>query len=106
MTQKAGGDEQWRDGRVPLHVFKTTDEAYEITRDAYFKFFAENALGGKRAFHGIGRMELEVVEMALDLFQAPEGGGGGMTTGGTKRIFMAVRACREWAARTIQYRRR
>ena len=97
MPQKAGGDEQWRDGRVPLHVFKATDEAYEITRDAYFKLFAENALGGKRAFHSIGRMEREVVEMALDLFQAPEGGGGGMMTGGTKSIFMAVRACREWA---------
>ena len=106
MTQKAGGDEQWHDGRVPLHVFKATDEAYEVTRDAYFKLFAENALGGKRAFRSIGRMEREVVEIALDLFQAPEGGGGGMTTGGTKRIFMAVRACREWAARTIQYRRR
>ena len=50
MTQKAGGDEQWRNGRVPLHVFKATDEANEITRDAYFKFFAENALVGKRAF--------------------------------------------------------
>ena len=75
MTQKAGRDEQWRNGRVPLHVFKATDEANEITRDAYFKFFGENALGGKRAFHSIGRMEREVVEMALDLFQAPEGGG-------------------------------
>ena len=96
MTQKAGGDEQWRDGRVPLYVFKATDEAYDIGRDAYFKFFAENALGGKRAFHSIGRMEREVVEMALDLFQAPEGAGGGMTTGGTESIFMAVRACREW----------
>ena len=42
MTQMAGGDEQWRDGRVPLYVFKATDEAYEITRDAY-QFFAENA---------------------------------------------------------------
>jgi glutamate/tyrosine decarboxylase-like PLP-dependent enzyme len=42
-------------------------------------------------------MEREVVEMALDLFQAPEGAGGGMTTGSTESIFMAVRACREWA---------
>ena len=73
MTQKAGGDEQWRGGHVPLHLFKATDEAYEITRGAYFKLVAENALGGKRAFHGIGRMEREVVEMALDLFQASEG---------------------------------
>ena len=44
-------------------------------------FFAENALGGKRAFHSVARMEREVVEMALDLFQAPEGASGVMTTG-------------------------
>ncbi len=35
-------------------------------------------------------------EMALDLSEAPEGAGGGMTTGGTESIFMAVRTCREW----------
>lgn len=93
----ASGDQRWRDGRVPLYVFKATDEAYEVGRNAYFKFFAENALGGKRAFHSVARMEREVVEMALDLFEAPEGAGGGMTTGGTESIFMAVRACREWA---------
>ena len=42
-------------------------------------------------------MEREVVEMALDLFEAPEGAGGGMTMGGTESILMAVRACREWS---------
>ena len=96
----ASGDQRWRDGRVPLYVFKATDEAYEVGRNAYFKFFAENALGDKRAFHSVARMEREVVEMALDLFEAPEGAGGGMTTGGTESIFMAVRACREWARGT------
>ena len=39
LTPMAGGDEQWRDGRVPHYVFKATDEAYEIGRDAYFKFY-------------------------------------------------------------------
>ena len=34
--------------------------------------------------------------MALDLFEAPEGAGGGMTTVETESIFMAVRVCREW----------
>ena len=100
LSEMAGGDERWRDGRVPLYVFKATDEVYEVGRDAYFKFFAENALGGKRAFHSVARMEREVVEMALDLFQAPEGASGGMTTGGTESIFLAVRACREWARST------
>ena len=93
----ASGDQLWRDGRVPLYILKATDEAYEVGRDAYFKFFAENALGGKRAFHSVARMEHEVVETALDLFQAPEGAGGGMTRGSTESIFMAVRACRDWA---------
>ena len=77
----AGGDERWRDGRVPLYVFKATDEVYEVRRGAYFRFFAENALGGKQAFHSVARMEREVVKMALDLFQAPEGASGVMTTG-------------------------
>lgn len=100
----AGGDERWREGRVPLYVFKATDDAYEIGRDAYFKFFAENALGGKKAFHSVFQMEREVVDMALDLFQAPAGAGGGMTTGGTESIFMAVRACREWARQSKRKR--
>ena len=96
LTEMAGADERWREGRVPLYVFKATDSAYEVGRDAFFRFFGENALGGKRAFHSVARMEREVVEMALDLFDAPDGAGGGMTTGGTESIFLAVRACRDW----------
>lgn len=97
LSEMASDDERWGEGRVPLYVFKATDSAYDVGREAYFKFFAENALGGKRAFRSVARMEREVVEMALDLFEAPQGAGGGMTTGGTESIFMAVRACREWA---------
>lgn len=97
MDEMAAGDERWREGRVPLYVFKATDAAYEVGRSAFFKFFGENALGGKRAFPSVGRMEREVVEMALDLFAAPEDAGGGMTTGGTESVFLAVRACRAWA---------
>lgn len=96
LVAMAEGDERWREGRVPLYVFKATDSAYEVGRDAFFRFFGENALGGKRAFHSVARMEREVVGMALDLFEAPEGAGGGMTTGGTESIFLAVRACRDW----------
>ena len=81
LLEMAGGEERWRDVRAPLYVFKATDEVYEVGRGAYFKFFAENALGGKRAFHSVARMESEVVEMALDLFQAPEGASGVITTG-------------------------
>ena len=74
MSQKAGGDEQWLTDVCRFTCSKRMK--YTKSPEMLFQFFAENALGGKRALHGIGRMELEVVEMALDLFQAPEGGGG------------------------------
>jgi glutamate/tyrosine decarboxylase-like PLP-dependent enzyme len=60
-------------------------------------FFSENALGGRRAFKSIGRMEQEVIEMALDLFHAPDGATGSMTSGGTESILLAVKACRDFA---------
>lgn len=85
----------WRHGRAPLFVFKATDTAYEVGRQAFFKFFTENALGGTRAFHGVKKMEDEVLEMGLSLFQAPEDGAGNMTTGGTESIFLAVKAARD-----------
>ncbi|MSP89807.1 MAG: aspartate aminotransferase family protein [Alphaproteobacteria bacterium] len=96
MREMAAGDADWRNGRVPLYVFKANEEVTAVGRDAFFEFFAENALGAKRAFGSLKRMEDEVVAMALDLFHGPEGAVGNMTTGGSESIFMAVRACRDW----------
>lgn len=90
------GDIDWTHGRAPLFVFKGDDQAHEVGREAFFEYFSENALGAKRAFHSVRRMEEEVVDMALDLFQAPESGRGFMTTGGTESIIQAVQTCRDW----------
>ena len=89
-------DADWQHGRVPLYVFKATDAVGEVGRDAFFEFFTENALGGRRAFPSVKRMEDEVIEMALDLFHAPDGAQGFMTTGGTESIIQAVQTCRNW----------
>ncbi|MBV37736.1 MAG: aspartate aminotransferase family protein [Rhodospirillaceae bacterium] len=97
MTEMSCTDIDWRRGRAPLYVFHGSDGAYEVGFQAFMKYFSENALGGRRAFFGLKRMEDEVVEMGLDLFQAPEGAVGNMTTGGSESIFMAVKACRDWA---------
>ena len=90
------GDCDWQHGRAPLFVFKATDEVYELGRAAFFEYFSENALGGKRAFPSVKRMEDEVVAMGLDLFHAPAGAAGFMTTGGTESIVLAVQTCRDW----------
>jgi glutamate/tyrosine decarboxylase-like PLP-dependent enzyme len=90
------GDVDWQHGRAPLYVFKATDAVYELGRDAFFEYFTENALGARRAFASVKRMEEEVVQSALDLFHAPADAVGFMTTGGTESIVQAVQACRDW----------
>jgi len=90
------GDADWRRGRVPLYVFSGPADVQEIGRAAFNAFFTENALGARRAFPSLARMEREVIGMGLDLFHAPDGAAGNMTSGGTESILMAVKACRDW----------
>ncbi|MDF2234829.1 aminotransferase class V-fold PLP-dependent enzyme [Albimonas sp. CAU 1670] len=95
MAGFAEGDVDWRRGRSPLFVFKNDEETYEIGRRAFFEFFNENGLGGARAFFGIGRMESDVLDYGLSLFQAPDAGAGVFTPGGSESIFLAVKAARD-----------
>ncbi len=97
IEARKAGDADWRGGRVPLFVFKANDSVDDIGRAAFNALFAENALGSKRAFPSLGAMEREVVDMGLDLFQAPAGAQGFMTTGGTESIVLAVQAARNFA---------
>lgn len=90
------GDADWRAGKVPLYVFSGPPDVQEIGRAAFNAFFTENALGARRAFPSLARMEREVIGMGLDLFHAPTGAAGNMTSGGTESIVMAVKACRDW----------
>ncbi len=90
------GDADWQGGRVPLFVFKGSDSATEIARDAFFMYFTENALGRARAFPSLQRMEDEIIAMALDLFHAPDDASGFVTTGGSESIIQAVQTCRDY----------
>lgn len=96
MDAYAADDIDWRMGRTPLYVFYATDSVHEVGRAAFNRFFTENALGGKRAFFSVARMEREVVDMALDLLNGREGADGHMTGGGSESIFLAVKAARDW----------
>lgn len=90
-------DIDWKGGRAPLYVFTATKEVSEVGQAAFNAYFSENALGARRAFPSLLRMEQEVVAMGLDLFHGPEGGAGNMTSGGTESIVMAVKAARDQA---------
>ena len=89
-------DIAWRQGRSPLYMFYADDEVYQISQQAYLKFFSENALGSKRAFFSLRQMEDDIIGMALELFHAPAEACGNLTLGGSESIFMAVKTCRDW----------
>jgi sphinganine-1-phosphate aldolase len=92
-------DIDWRRGRSPLYVFKANDGIAALGRDAFLEYFTENALGGKRAFHGLKKMEDDIVAMGLSLFHAPDDAAGFFTTGGSESIISAVLACRDYGRR-------
>lgn len=91
----AKDDIDWRDGRSPLYVFGTDPQAYEVGRDAFFRFYSENALGANRAFPSIKAMQDDVLKKCAALLNAPTPEGGVFTSGGTESIFLATRAARD-----------
>ncbi|MFN0159891.1 MAG: hypothetical protein ACKVQQ_01600, partial [Burkholderiales bacterium] len=82
-------DVDWKGGRSPAFMFQASEAITALGREAFLEYFSENALGAGYAFASVKRMETEVVEMALSLFQAPEGAAGFMTTGGTESLIQA-----------------
>lgn len=91
----AKDDIDWRSGRSPLYVFGTDPQAYEVGRDAFFRFYSENALGANRAFPSIKAMQDDVLTKCAALLNAPTSEGGVFTSGGTESIFLATRAARD-----------
>jgi glutamate/tyrosine decarboxylase-like PLP-dependent enzyme len=96
LEQAREGDIDWRGGRSALFVFSARDDVDRLGQAAFNAFFSENALGARRAFPSLLKMEQEVVAKGLELFQAPDGAGGNMTSGGTESIVMAVKTARDF----------
>jgi len=88
-------DADWKSGRTWSLVYSAGEHHESILKDAYCRYFNENALG-PRAFPSLARMEAEVVGALLDLLNAdPESAGGTMASGGTESIILALKAYRD-----------
>ncbi len=96
MDEMAGGDVKWREGKTAVYVFNAGEDVSRVQKEAYTKFISENGLG-PMAFPSLKGMEEEIVQMALALLNAPEDGGGSVTSGGTDSITMAVKTARDYA---------
>ena len=96
MLNRAQGDVKWRDGKLAVYIFHAGDDVMQVSHDAYGMFISENGLG-PLAFPSLAQMEQEVINIGLNLLNAPETGWGSMTSGGSESIYLAVKACRDQA---------
>jgi len=97
MDALAADDRRWDDPRNLKASYWAGADVVAVAREAYDRHIGDNAIYGASMFPSLVRYEAQVVAMALDMLEAPEGAGGGITTGGTESILMAVRTARDWA---------
>ena len=88
-----GDDVDWRSGRAFSLTYLATPEAQELSERAYAMFAGENALN-VAAFPSLRRMQGDVLAFVADLFHAPVGWAGFLTSGGTESLLMASYAAR------------
>ena len=96
MEDARRSDVDWRRGRLGLYVHFGGDDVLDVAKEAYRRFFSENALG-PRAFPSLKKFEDDVVAWSADLLHGGPGATGAVTSGGTESIFLAVKTARDHA---------
>jgi len=92
-------DIDWRNGRLPLYNYYRDEKLLRVVQESYSLYQNENALG-KTAFPSLAKLETEVLDMGLSLFNAPPEAGASFTSGGSESIFLAVCGARNAKAVT------
>jgi sphinganine-1-phosphate aldolase len=89
-------DADWRSGRIFALVYHPGEpELEETLAEVSREYLAENALNPRR-FPSLARLEREAADMVLGLLHGTPGHGG-LTSGGTESIALAVYVARERA---------
>ena len=96
MDSLSREDADWRHGKTFSLVYYAGDELLDVVKEAYLRFFSENALN-PMAFPSLRRFESEVLRMTASLFHGDADTAGTMTSGGSESILMAVKTARDWA---------
>ncbi|KAF3188038.1 hypothetical protein TWF106_011641 [Orbilia oligospora] len=86
----------WETGQVSGAVYHGGKELLDLQTDCMRLFSVSNPLHPD-VFPGVRKMEAEVVAMVLSMFNAPPGGAGVTTSGGTESILMACLSARNKA---------
>ena len=87
---------RWEDGFVSGAVYHGGDSLIKLQTEAFGKFTVANPIHPD-VFPGVRKMEAEIVAMVLAMFNAPAGGAGVTTSGGTESILMVCLSARQKA---------
>jgi sphinganine-1-phosphate aldolase len=87
---------RWEDGFVSGAVYHGGESLIRLQAEAYGKFTVANPIHPD-VFPGVRKMEAEIVAMVLAMYNAPVGGAGVTTSGGTESILMACLSARQMA---------
>ena len=97
MEEARKDDHPWHAANLFKPTYFAGDDIVDVANQAYQMYIAYNALYGTTSFPSLGRYESEIVDMLLEMLNAPEGAGGSLSTGGTESNVMAVKTARDWA---------
>ncbi|KAF3933334.1 hypothetical protein ABW19_dt0202418 [Dactylella cylindrospora] len=86
----------WEDGQVSGAVYHGGKDLLDLQTECMRMFSVSNPLHPD-VFPGVRKMEAEIVAMILAMFNAPAGGVGVTTSGGTESILMACLSARNKA---------
>ena len=87
---------RWEDGFVSGAVYHGGESLINLQTKAFGAFTVANPIHPD-VFPGVRKMEAEIVAMVLAMFNAPAGGAGVTTSGGTESILMACLSARQKA---------
>lgn len=87
---------RWEDGLVSGAVYHGGKDLVKLQAEAFERFSVANPIHPD-VFPGVRKMEAEIVAMVLAMFNAPPGGAGVTTSGGTESILMACLSARQKA---------
>ena len=82
--------------RFALYTMYPGDHVHNLAVRAWQRYSNVNGLIGELV-PSLAKMERDVIDMSLDLFQAPEDAAGYIMSGGTESLFQALYTAREWA---------
>ncbi|MES0884014.1 aminotransferase class V-fold PLP-dependent enzyme [Roseibium sp. SCP14] len=97
MIQARANDWDWFSLKNLTASYFGGEDVARVAREAFVRHIGDNVVHQTGLHPSVRKWETEVIDMALDLFHAPVGAAGTITTGGSESITLALKCARDKA---------